>query len=185
MKVWRLLQSFLDRILSMIFNPAPSCSACICAALMILAVSLNVSVAADKVRGTLVHKNRTVTLRYAYLIKGPDAIGTKTIIRRLILSEEDIGARIQSCKTMSCVDGEVINGLIVDLISGPRLAYWMAINDGRVQHSGTLRPTVLKAHVDEAKRLAGKLSFDDTSAAGPRVEADFDALIFKEFTTAR
>jgi hypothetical protein len=138
-----------------------------------------------KANGTLVHKSRTVTLGYAYLIKGPDAIDTKTIIRRLVLTGKDIGGKIHGCKTMSCVDGEVTEGLIVDLTSGPRLGYWMALNNGLVQHSGTLRPTVLEPSVNDAKRLAGKLSFDDTSAGGPKVEASFDAPMLKEFTAAR
>jgi hypothetical protein len=56
----------------------------------------------------------------------------------------------------------------------------MAINDGRVQYSGTERPTALKASVDEPKRLAGKLSFDATSSGGPRVEAEVDAALLKE-----
>lgn len=48
-----------------------------------------------------------------------------------------------------------------------------------------LKPTVLKAGVDDATRIAGKLSFDDTSAGGPKVEADFDATILEAFTVAR
>lgn len=184
MKLQSVLRVLLHRG-STIIDPASACNALFCAALTILLLSSGVSAAAGETSGTLVHKTRTVTLEHAYLIKGPDATDTKSIIRRLVLSGRDISARIQECKTMSCAEGEVAEGLIVDLISGQRLNYWMAINNGLVQHSGTLRPTVLKASVDDGTRIAGKLSFDDTSAGGPKVEVDFEATILKEFTVAR
>jgi len=86
---------------------------------------------------------------------------------------------------MSCADGELMEGLVVDIDGGPRLNYWMAINDQRVQHSGTKPPAALKASADEPKRLAGELAFDDTQAMGPRVDVEFDAVLLKEFKAAR
>ena len=61
----------------------------------------------------------------------------------------------------------------------------MAINDQKVQHSGPQRPAALKAGADEPKRLAGKLSFDDTPSSGPTVDAELDAALVKEFKAAR
>lgn len=183
MKPQNVLIVLLHRSSSMIFISAFTRYAFVCTALVFWLFSSSVPAATDNAKGTLVHKNRTVTLRYAYLIKGPDAIDTNTIIRRLILSEQDIGVKIQNCKTMSCADNQVTEGIIVDLISGPRIGYWMAIKDGLVQHSGTLKPVVLKTSFNDAKRLVGKLSFDDTSAGGPKVEAGFDSSMLKEFTS--
>ena len=141
--------------------------------------------AAGQAKGTLSHKGKSVTLAHAYLVTGPDAVDPKKTIRRLILSTKDLGAKIKGCQGMSCSDGEVTEGLVVDIGSGPRLNYWMALNDQKVQHSGTQPPVSLKATADEPKRLAGKLSFDDTASSGPKVDVEFDAALVKEFKAAR
>ena len=141
--------------------------------------------AAGEAKGTLSHKGRAVTLTHSSLVTGPDAVDAKKMVRRLILSGTDLGAKMRACQTMSCTDGEVTEGLVVDIDGGPRLNYWMAISGQKVQHSGTLRPAALKASADEPKRLAGKLSFDDTPSSGPKVDVEFDATLVKEFKAAR
>ncbi len=145
----------------------------------------SVAAADGEAKGNLIYKGTTVTLKHAYLVKGPDAIDPKTIIRRLILSKDDLGATIQACKTMSCVDGGITEGMQVDFDAGPRLNYWVALNGGRLQYSGTARPSVAEVAGDDAKRLAGKLSIDDTAAGGPRLDVEFAATLLKEFTAAR
>jgi hypothetical protein len=140
---------------------------------------------AGTAKGTLTHKGKTVALAHAYLLVGPDAIEPTIKIRRLILSANDLGAKLDACKTMSCTDGEVTEGLVVDIGSGPRLNYWMAISDQRVQHSDTEEPTSLAATTDDAKKLAGKLTIDDTPSGGPQVTVEFDAPLVKELTAAR
>lgn len=122
-----------------------------------------------------------MTLKHAYLVTGPDAVDAKKMVRRIILSGKNVGAKGHGCQTMSCADGEIMEGLVVDIDGGPRLNYWMAINDQRVQHSGT----ALKASADEPKRLAGTLAFDDTASSGPKVDVEFDAALVKEFKAAR
>jgi hypothetical protein len=141
--------------------------------------------AAGQAKGMLSHKGKSVTLAHAYFVTGPDAVDTRKTIRRLILTTKDLGATIKGCQGMSCSDGEVTEGLVVDIGSGPRLNYWMALNDQKVQHSGTQPPASLKATVDEPKRLAGKLAFDDTASGGPKVDVEFDAALVKEFKAAR
>ena len=126
-----------------------------------------------------------MTLAHAYLVTGPDAVDAKKMIRRLILSGKDLGAKMRACQTMSCTDGEVTEGLVVDIDGGPRLNYWMAINEQKVQHSGTQRPAALKTGADQPRRLAGKLSFDDTPSGGPKVDVEFDAPLVKELKAAR
>lgn len=51
--------------------------------------------------------------------------------------------------------------------------------------SGTQRPAALRTGADEPRRLAGKLSFDDTPSGGPKVDVEFDAPIVKELKAAR
>jgi hypothetical protein len=140
---------------------------------------------AGETKGTISYPKGTVTVKYSYLVKGPDAFDSKKMIRRLIFSATDLTAKLAACKAMSCSDGEVTEGMTVDLDAGPRLNYWMVMNGGLVQYSGTKEPTALKTSADDAKHLAGKLSFDDAGAGGPKVDVDFDAALVKEFTQAR
>ena len=140
---------------------------------------------AGDAKGTLTHKGKTVTLKHAYLVTGPDAVDPKKSIRRVILSAKELGATVRGCQVMSCADSQLMEGLVVDFVGGPRLNYWMTVNDQRVQHSATKPPSVLKASADEPKRVAGKLVFDDTASGGPKVDVEFDAALVKEFKAAR
>ncbi len=124
------------------------------------------AVAAGDAQGTVTSKGRTVNVKHAYLVKGPDAV-TKQTIRRLILSGTDLSAGIAACKTMSCTDSNLGDGLSVNLESGPRMSYWMVMNDQKVQYSGTERYAALAVKADDAKHLAGTLKFDGTGAGGP------------------
>ena len=168
---------------------SPRIGVCVAAGVLALAVSVALPTgsqgAAGQAKGTLSHKGKSATLAHAYLVTGPDAVDTKKTIRRLILTTKDLGAKIRGCQAMSCSDGEVTEGLVVDIGAGPRLNYWMVLNDQKVQHSGTQPPASLRASADDPKRLAGKLSFDDSGASGPKVDVEFDAALVKEFTAAR
>jgi hypothetical protein len=140
---------------------------------------------ADPAKGTVVYQGKTAKLEHVYLVKGPDAVDTAMTIRELVFSSTDLGPKIQACKTMSCVSGEVTDGMTVDLDAGPRLNYWVALNGQRVQYSGTAKPAVLQTTADEATKLAGTLRIDDTTAGGAKVEVQFDAKLLKEFQSAR
>jgi hypothetical protein len=136
---------------------------------------------AGDAKGTVVYKGRTADIKYAYLVKGPDAV-TKQPIRRLILSTKDLGAKIASCAKMSCMDSDLDEGLEVDLVGGSRFNYWMVMNGQKIQYSGTEPTESLKVKIDDAKKLAGTLRFDKTSAGGPKVDIEFDAPMVKEVT---
>jgi hypothetical protein len=105
---------------------SPRLGECVAAGLLALAVSVALSAgsqgAAGQAKGTLSHKGQSVTLAHAYLVTGPDAMDTKKTIHRLILTAKDLGARIRGCQAMS-FDGEVTEGLVVDIGAGPRLNY--------------------------------------------------------------
>src|SRR5262245_16713805 len=110
----------------------------ITASTILLAAALGASAnaSAGKAKGTVTYKGRTADVKYAYLVKGPDMV-SKATIRRLILSTKDLGAKIAACKSMSCTDGDLDDGLSVNLDSGPRLNYWMVMNGQKIQYSGT------------------------------------------------
>jgi hypothetical protein len=165
----------------MIRHPSWPITVCALVASLLAAPAL----AADTASGTVTYKTRSATFKYAYLVKGPDAIDPKLTIRELILSSADIGAKLQACKTMSCASGLVDEGMTVDFGAGPRLNYWLVMNGQKIQYSGTAQPTAFTGAQNDPARLAGKLRIDDTAAGGPRVEAEVDVGLTKEFTAAR
>ena len=146
-----------------------------------LAFSVGALAAGNDAKGTLTYKTRTAAIKYAYLVQGPDAVSKQTI-RRLIFSATDLGAKIAACKTMSCTNSALTEGMSVNLESGPRVNYWVSLNDQMVQYSGTEPVASLATKTDDAKRLAGALRFDKTGAGGPKVDLEFDAAMVKEVT---
>jgi hypothetical protein len=154
----------------------------------VLAASLGFTLASDA-KGTLNYKGKSkdfaIPLKYAYFVKGPDAIDPKTTIKRVILSSTDLSATIQACKAMDCSDDELKDGIEIDITGGPRMLYWLAVNDGLVQYSGTEQPGALVTTADTPQRLAGKITFDDSAAGGAKLDVTFDATLLKTFDKAR
>jgi hypothetical protein len=141
--------------------------------------------AGNDATGTLVYKTRSATLKYAWLVKGPYLQDPSKTVRRLILSAQDISAALQACKTISCADGRVTEGMTVDFDVSPRLNYWIALNGQKVQYSGTVTPDAFAARANDAGHLAGKLSIDDMAAGGPKIDVEFNVTLFKEFKPDR
>ncbi len=141
------------------------------------------------VKGSLTYKSKgapaTIALKHVWLVKGPDAVDPKKIIRHLIFAADDIGAKVAACKTMSCTDSDLNSGMTVDLDAGPRLNYWVVLDGQRVQYSGTAKPETLKLTTDTAGRLVGKLAIDDVAAGGAKVDVEFDTPLLMELKAAR
>jgi hypothetical protein len=131
--------------------------------------------------GAIAYKGGTVTFKYAWLVKGPYERDSTKTVRRLILSSKDISAEILACKTISCADGKVTEGMTVDFDVSPRLDYWVALNGQKVQYSGAAMPDAFAARANDPGHLAGKLAIDDVAAGGPKVDAEFDVTVFKTF----
>jgi hypothetical protein len=150
-----------------------------------LLLTLATSASAEPANGTLSYKGTTLAVKHAFLVKGPDAVDPKTLVRRLVFSTTDLTAKIRACQTMGCVDGQVIEGMTLDLDAGPRLNYWTALKGGLLQYSGTAQPSSLANTSVETGRVTGRLTIDDTSAGGPKIDVEFDAKLLKEFKEAR
>jgi hypothetical protein len=156
--------------------------ASVAVAAMVLSTAVG---AADTTSGSLEYKGRTAALKHAWLVTGPSDMEPGKTVRRVILSATDIGGRIAGCKTFSCTDGEVTEGMTIDFTGGPRLNYWVALNGQKLQYSGTARPEAFTARANDAARLAGRLGIDDTASGGPKVGAEFDLAVTKEFKVGR
>jgi hypothetical protein len=152
---------------------------------IIALLSLCAPASADSAKGTIVNGKRSATIQYVYLVKGPDAVDPSKLIRELVFSPVDFGAKIQACKSMSCVSGALGDGMTVDLPGDERLNYWVVMNGQRMQYSGTAERSALETSVDQPERISGRLRIDDASAGGPVVDVTFDAALVKEFKDAR
>lgn len=157
---------------------------CAIAAAIAIAFSSGNAYAGDA-KGTITYRDKAaaivVTVKYAYLVTGPDFVSRATI-RRVVLSAADVGAKLSSCTTMSCSDGGIGEGMTIDFDAGPRLNYWFVGNHQLVQYSATAEPASLKLTVDTPKRIAGRWEFDASAAGGPKVQIEFDAPLVKEIT---
>jgi hypothetical protein len=134
---------------------------------------------AGDAKGTVAYKGRTIDVKHAYVVQTTDAMSNKPM-RRLILSPGDIGGKIASCAKMSCVDGDLDDGIEFDFVEGPRLNYWLVMNGQKIQYSGTEPKESLASTANDAKKIAGTLRFDKTAAGGPKVDVTFDAPLVKE-----
>lgn len=145
-----------------------------------LAAASSVALAqGNQASGSVTYKGKSIAVKHAYVVKGPDAM-TKQPIRRIVFATSDVSAAIAKCTSMTCTDGMLGEGLSVNLDPGPRFSFWMVMNDQKVQYSGTEPIGALVLTTDNAKRLAGKLAFDKTAAGGPKVDLSFDATLVKE-----
>jgi hypothetical protein len=120
---------------------------------------------------------------YAYLVKGPDTV-TGNLVRRIVVSAIELASKLRTCGTMMCGDGDMTEGLTIDLDAGPRINYWFVANGQRVQYSGTAEPSSLRLTAETAQRLAGAWRLDARPAGGPQVDIEFDAPLLKVFTKA-
>jgi len=148
-------------------------------ALALVALLASPPAAAGDAKGTVAYKGRTIDVKYAYVVQTTDAMSNKPM-RRLILSPKDIGAKINSCAKMSCVDGDLDDGIEFDFVEGPRLNYWLVMNGQKIQYSGTEPAESLASTANDARKIAGTLKFDKTAAGGPKVDVTFDAALVKE-----
>jgi hypothetical protein len=155
--------------------------ALLCAALLLLPRPSS----AANARGSVVYGARTAPIAHAYLIHGPDAVDPKKKLRRLVLSTAEIGPKVAGCSTMACVDDALADGVEIDFDAGPRLNYWLVLEAKKVQYSGTADPAAFAAKRNDGRRIAGRISIDDSGAGGPKIDATFDAPIAKEIDRVR
>ena len=102
-----------------------------------LAVACGAIAAEGTASGTVTYRAKsgvvTATPKHAYLVKGPDAVDQSRIIRRLVFSTSNLGAKIGACKTMSCPDAELGEGVTLGLTSTA------ATSSSKPRHCGTMR----------------------------------------------
>ena len=72
---------------------------------------------ADTASGTINYQSKSgpivVNVTNVYMIEGPDAVSHKAM-RELIFTSADVGAKLQTCASMMCASGNVLEGMTVD-----------------------------------------------------------------------
>jgi len=134
-------------------------------------------------KGTIKLKDKTVDVKYAYLIKAPDPFDASKTVSTVIITPNDISKTISECQSGSCASG-ITEGMTVgkeDFGGTIRVVYWVVTKDGMMQYSGNDDVSALKLTTDTADRMAGKLTVDDSAADGPKIDVEFDAPLAKEF----
>jgi len=151
---------------------------------MLLAISTLAS-AADKVSGSVTLKTTVSTVKYAFLVRGPDEMNAGKTLLRIYLSSADIGAKIKACKTLHCADVTLEDGAMVDFSDASHLNYSVKLNSQRTQYSGATNGEAFTLATHTPDHLVGKLHIDDSAADGAKIDADLDLTLVSTFTTAR
>ena len=149
---------------------------------MVLAMS-STALAADKVSGTVNFKTWSGAVKYAWLVRSPDAMDDSKSILRIYLSSVDIGAKIKACKTLSCANQALEDGAMVDYSDARHLGYAVRLNGDRVQYSGGTDGDAFTLATNKPDHLAGNLHIDDSAVGGAKVDADFDLTLANTFKT--
>ena len=71
-------------------------------------------------------------VKYAYLMKAPDAISARPA-RRIVLATTDTSAKIAACQSMlSCPGRSFDSAMTIDFDVRPRMNFWLAGNRQRI-----------------------------------------------------
>ena len=141
--------------------------------------------AADAASGTVAFKTFSSAVKFAYLVRGPHEFIPDQTVSRIYLSSSDIGAKIKACKTLSCADGALTDGAMVDYGDARHLDYALRLNGMRTQYSGSTDADAFKLTTNRPDHLAGKLHIDDAAADGGKIDADFDLMVTNTFKSVR
>lgn len=151
----------------------------------VLLTACSLALAADSASGTASFKNASGTLTHGWLVRGPDEMDPSKSVLRIYLSSADVGAKIKSCKTLSCADNALEDGAMVDYSDARHLGYAIRLNGERVQYSGGTDGDAFKLTTNQPDHLAGKVHIDDSAAGGAKVDATFDLTLIATFKTVR
>ena len=169
-------------------NPGFIFSALLCLAMaaVLSAVSVqpaSADAAGGTAKGKIQYKDKTVDLKYAYIITGPDMFDPDQTETTIILSPTDLSDAIAKCESQSCAGG-LTEGMTLsteDFGGTVRVVYWVVTNNGLMQYSGNTDVSVLTLTTDTPEKKAGKMSVDASAAEGPKIDVEFEAPLTKAF----
>ena len=140
--------------------------------------------AADRASGTLSlsaagGKVLPLEVRHGYFFEEPDPFGGEGRVRVLVLTDEDVRAKVEACDNARCAEFAAKNGLSVKLWSdGSPPAYWAHVEP--MQYSAPLTGSSLDLEVDTPERVSGTIELDSDSV---RATVSFDLSRLATFAT--
>lgn len=153
----------------------------------VFAVS-SVAAAADKTDGKFACDGQSITVKYGWLVRGPNATYNsgkglpdlydpkgKTMLR-IYFSDTDVSSDIKACKNLSCTKDAIKNGFMIDVADPkdlPDLPYLMWIAEGDAKCNSMIKPAALKMSANQPDHVAGKLHLSEMGG-NDTAEVDFD-----------
>ncbi len=149
---------------------------------MVFAASAG-ALAADQASGRVSFKSYSTAVKYGWLVRGPDEMDPNKTVLRIYLSSVDIGAKIRACSTLSCADGALDDGAMIDFGDATHLGYALRLNGELVQYSGDTNAQAYTLSTNRPDHLTGDLHVDDSAVGGGKVDAEFDLTLTRTFKT--
>lgn len=158
--------------------------------------------AADKAAGKVGYEPNSATIKYGWLVRGPDIYvdtGPKgdlydpknPTMLRIIFSATDIGDKIKECVNLSCAMEALTDGMYLDLsdqklkIAGQPvddIPYEIRLTAGDTKFNSGTKKGNLKLSTKTPDHLAGTLHMVEF-ADNVKVDVSFDLTVIKAFKT--
>lgn len=148
----------------------------------------SVAAAADKADGKFACDGQSITVKYGWLVRGPNATYNsekdlpdiydpkgKTMLR-IYFSDTDVGSAIKACKNLSCTKDAIKNGFMIDVADPkdlPELPYRMWITEGDAKCNSMIKPSALQLSTNQPDHVAGKLHLSEMGG-NDTADVDFD-----------
>ena len=136
---------------------------------------------AGRANGSASFDKHSATIKYGWLVRGPDEFNQGKSILRIYLSSTDVGAKILACDSLSCADQSLVEGGFVDFSGASYTNYWFTLGGGHLQFSGGTSATAFALTTNQPNHLAGKVRIADSSFHGAKLVAEFDLPLRKTF----
>lgn len=164
-------------------NAARSAARCATLLASIVFAASAGALAADKASGSVSFKTYSTAVKYGWLVRGPDEMDPSKTVLRIYLSSVDVGAKIRACKSLSCADGALQDGAMIDFSDATHLGYALRLHGELVQYSGGTNAQAFRLSTKQPNHLAGKLHVDDSTVGGGEIDAEFDLMLTRTFET--
>ena len=148
---------------------------------ILLALVTAIAPAETPVSGTLRVGGKPLTLRHAWIVRGPDSLEKSAIRTYVVMTTEDVSADISKCPNLDCaLFDSVKSGLVLGVFPA---GYWLrAVHPeirGEKQFSGPSQSSYgWKPRVQEHGRAAGRLLCEFEPIV---CDLEIDAPLLKEF----
>jgi hypothetical protein len=132
------------------------------------------------VRGRAVIAGQAFDLRYAWLIRGPDAFEPGRLDTYVVMAPDDISAELARCPTVKCAIWDVLkNGVILEPEKDG--GFWIRALHPKLAKEQQLSARGWAATIDRPERIAGSVRWEPQGQDPPILDLTIDATLLKSF----